>query len=216
MVDIIQFLKDWSWLLEILIAIIVFIAGIFSENKYNLINKVKRWLAIRKNEGADINMTLQYESETDFSNLKKSFKDKFRTYSLEVIKESKIRMDFSFDIFLITLIENQEKKIFVEIKRMGCGIKDLHRKIEEFMNKMVDFEKNKIFKKFISCDIIVKLPYRWSYININKPKGFKVKDYSITIQKTEGFQSEVEIKLDSINMSLNTKEEIIPLLQKLL
>lgn len=103
---------------------------------------------------------------------------------------------------------------------MGCGIRDLRKRITNFLGDMSNFSKedneNKIFSNFLSCNLSILLPYRWRYLTINTPKGFKLKEYVIALQTEDNYKSEVKIRLDKINAILDSEGAIHHLLEMLL
>ncbi len=131
-----------------------------------------------------------------------------------------MRMDFNYGLFSITVLETPDKNIYVKINRMGCGIRDLQSKVSNFLGVMSKFENqngvHKVFNGFLSCTLSVSLPYQWKYITINSPKGFELKEYVIKLKSNDDYKSKIDIRLDKINVVLESKEAILPLLGKLL
>lgn len=209
-------LEEFGTILGIIGSIIFFISffiGIFTENKYNLINRIKRRIAILQNKDVEISIAFTYEINNDFENVKRKIIEQFE--NVNVKRETKTRIDFNSGLYSINIISEAKNNIFIEIERMGCGIKGLKNKINELLGKLnnLTIENNQILKKFLACDIDLSLPYTWSYININTPKKFNLKRYTIELE--EGiFKSQIKIIVDKINIKFNTLQAIFPLLEK--
>ncbi len=212
----IEFLENWNLIFGFIISLytiaIIFI-GIFSENKYNLINRLKRKIAILRNKDVEISISFSYESEANFDKIKKTILEKFN--NIDVKRETKTRIDFTAGSYSINLIQNPKNNIFIEVERIGCGIRGLKEKITNFLGILNDISNSEkpVLEKFLACDIDISLPFIWTYVNINKPKKFKLKKYQIELEEGT-FKSQVKIVMDRINIKLNAKEAVLPVLEK--
>jgi len=191
--------------------------GIFLQNRFNLINRARKLLARLLNKQVVMDLLFLYEGNNTFSDVKNKIKNVLSSEKcFEVLKESKIRLDISYSVFLLTIIQNQKDEISIELKRSSCGIRDIVSKVENFLAVLDKIAESNMFGKFKSGEINLELPYNWDYISIRSPKGFKIKDYIINLEKNDGFKSNIKIISDKINMPIRTKDEIMPLLQRFL
>ena len=72
-----------------------------------------------------------------------------------------------------------------EISSASQGF-SLITKIENFFSILTEVNENyKLFGKFISCDLSLKLPYNWAYVSIFEPKEFELNDYVIKMVGTK-------------------------------
>ena len=184
------------------------------ENKFHILNRMRKWWAIRQNKGTDARISLEYKIEKDFKEVKEKFKTIFRKdKNFRIIKESNTRIDFIYSSFSIKLILNQEGNLFIETDRISCGIKDLKNKINELLGKLRELSNLGIMKEFISGDLSFTLPYKWDNLNVWKPKGLKIKKYSVSFSE-KTYKSEVEISLNKVNIKVDTKEAISHVIEK--
>lgn len=174
---------------------------------------MKRRVAILQNKDAEISMAFNYETSVDFEKVKKKIVERFE--NVDVKRETKTRIDFNSGSYSINVILDAKNNVFIEVERMGCGIRGLKNKINELLGKLNDLStgNNQILEKFLACDIDLSLPYKWSYVNINMPKKFNLKRYIIELEE-DIYKSQVKIIVDKINIKFNTLQAILPLLEK--
>ena len=183
---------------------IVSIVVAIIENKYHVIDKIKKKKSILFNEGTEATMLLEYETHADFEKIKSEFKKFFGSQTdLDIKRNSKINMSFNYNIFSINL--------FIEVERMGCGIKDLKEKIYSFLAKLNNLStengnENVLFN-FISCDLTFSLPYKWFNSNLNVPKNLELNEYIINLTDRE-YKSEIKIRLNKVNVKTDAIESI--------
>lgn len=191
---------------------IVSIVVAIIENKYHLIDKIKKEKSILFNEGTEATMLLEYETHTDFDKIKSIFKETFGGQTnLDIKRNSEINMSFNYNIFSINLISSQSGNLFIEVERMGCGIKNLKEKIYSFLAKLNDlstkYDKEDVLFNFISCDLTFSLPYKWFNSNLNIPKNLELKEYTIDLTDRE-YKSEIKIRLNKVNVKTDAIESI--------
>ena len=184
------------------------------ENKFHIINRLQKRIAIFKNSETTGRISLEYKTESNFEKIKEEIKKSFRKEdNFRVVNESKIRIDFIYDIFSIKLILNQNNNIVIEIEKFGCGIRDLKNKINKILGKLTELPKN-LLTDFIDCDLVFSLPYKWDDMNIMKPKGFTIKKYNIGFSDDNYKSSTVEVSFDKITIKSDAKEAILHLVDK--
>lgn len=201
--------------------VVTFFGGIWAENKYNLISRLKQRYARWRNQRAAINLVLRYvpNEKLDFDCLKNIIKNSFITEYLDyrLLSEKKFKLDIFFDEFTVEIMHDNCNEIYIEILKSSCGIKDLREKVGTFLTVLTRINNEKrLFNGFISCNVTLDLPYTWTYIKIFEPSGFKLKDYSIKMERPDRYKTGVTIHLNSINASLASTEEISFLLDKFL
>lgn len=217
----INFLKDWSWLFDVAQFVVAVLVAIFAEYKLNIINKLLKLIAKIRNKGARANISLEYKTKLSFSEAKARIKEVFRKEVGFVIKrDTNLKLDFNYDIYSISITYNQNKNLFFEVERIGCGINDLKNKINGLLGRLKDLsvgntEKSPTLTEFVGCEIKLALPYKLMAIKVHKPKFFTLKQYNITLED-KNYKSQVEIRLDSINLRFDSKEAINPVLEKFL
>lgn len=182
------------------------------ENKYHIIDKIKKKKSVLFNEGTEATMILEYETHTDFEKIKTRFKETFGGQTnLDIKRNSKINMSFNYNVFSINLISSQSGNLFIEVERMGCGIKNLKEKIYSFLAKLNDLstknDKEDVLFNFISCDLTFSLPYKWFNSNLNIPKNLELKEYTIDLTDRE-YKSEIKIRLNKVNVKTDAIESI--------
>lgn len=182
------------------------------ENKYHIIDKIKKKKSVLFNEGTEATMILEYETHTDFEKIKTRFKETFGGQTnLDIKRNSKINMSFNYNVFSINLISSQSGNLFIEVERMGCGIKNLKEKIYSFLAKLNDLStknnKEDVLFNFISCDLTFSLPYKWFNSNLNIPKNLELKEYTIDLTDRE-YKSEIKIRLNKVNVKTDAIESI--------
>lgn len=193
---------------------ILWVIGLFVENEYHIINRIRKWWAIKSNKETDARISLEYKTTKDFKEVKEDFKRIFRKdKDFRISKDISSRMDFVYDLFSVKLILNQEGNIFINTDRIGCGIKELKNKIGDILEKIRELEKDETIKEFISGDISFTLPYKWDNLNIWKPKGLKIKKYNVSFSENN-YKSEIDISLNKINIKIDTKEAISHIIDK--
>jgi hypothetical protein len=189
------------------------------ENRYHIINRIRKAWAVYKNEGTEARMALEYITNVDFEKIKEEFKNTFRTKDgIDIKKTNSLSMSFTSGIFSINIIKTKMDTIFIEVERIGCGIKNLKERINDFLAKMNELSKKdvngeKILSNFISCDLTFSLPYKWDNLNLYTPKNFKIKGYSVALID-EIYKSEVKISLNSVNIKTDAKEAITQVIEK--
>jgi len=211
-----SFFEEWNLIIGFIITfytIGTIFFGVFSENRYNIVNRIKRRLAILKNKDVIIRLAFSYLVNNSFNEVKKEIIKQFE--NVDVKRETKTKIDFTSGTYSVSIIQNSRNNIFIEIERIGCGIKGLKNKILELLGKLNNLSTgNKpILEKFLACDIDITLPFVWTYININQPKKFNIKRYIIELEEGT-FKSQVKIIMDKINIKLNTLQAIQPILEK--
>ena len=182
------------------------------ENKYHIIDKIKKKKSVLFNEGTEATMILEYETHTDFEKIKTRFKETFGGQTnLDIKRNSKINMSFNYNVFSINLISSQSGNLFIEVERLGCGIKNLKEKIYSFLAKLNDLstknDKEDVLFNFISCDLTFSLPYKWFNSNLNIPKNLELKEYTIDLTDRE-YKSEIKIRLNKVNVKTDAIESI--------
>jgi hypothetical protein len=201
--------------------VVTFFGGIWAEHKYNFISRLKQKYARWRNQRAAINLVLRYEpnEELDFDDLKNIFKNSFINQypDYRLLSEKKFKFDIFFDEFTVEIMHDNCNEIYIEILKSSCGIQDLREKVGTFLTTLTRLNnENRLFKGFISCNVALDLPYTWSYVKIFEPSGFKLKDYSIKMERSDRYKTGVTIHLNSINASLASTEEISFLLDRFL
>ena len=191
---------------------IVSIVVAIIENKYHVIDKIKKEKSILFNEGTEATMLLEYETHTDFDKIKSIFKEIFGGQTnLDIKRNSEINMSFTYNVFSINLISSQSGNLFIEVERMGCGIKNLKEKIYSFLAKLNDLstknDNEDVLFNFISCDLTFSLPYKWFNSNLNIPKNLELKEYTIDLTDRE-YKSEIKIRLNKVNVKTDAIESI--------
>ena len=197
--------------------VIEFFIVIFLENKYNLINRFNRWRAKKSNLQAKIRMSFRFEINSDFNKLKKVFKEKF--IDVEVKKDNDIVLDFNSDIHSIKITHDRsDKTIFIEFYRIGWGIKELKDLIQdEIIAKLNNLiMKDKVLEKFLFCELDLALPYKWSYVNIEKPKGFELKKYIIDFYKKDRKTHLRIITENKLNLKFSSLDIITKVIKQIL
>jgi len=212
-----EFLEEWNLFFGFLFSlwtIIIILIGIFSENKYNVINRIKKRYAFFKNKNAKIDMKFRYETISDFNNIKKSLLEQFN--KPDVKRNTDERLDFTSDIFSVTLILEPDKTAFIHFERMGSGLKYLKEKINVVLRSLGNLSKEQRFSNLLACDLDIILPYTWTYVKINKPRGFNIKNYIIDLDDDE-FKSNIKIMMDNkISFRFKGIDEIYQIIQKVL
>ena len=198
--------------LNLIGTLIVSVIVAIIENKYHIIDKIKKKKSILFNEGTEATMLLEYETQADFEKIKSEFKNFFASQTdFDIKRNSKIKMSFNYNIFSINLISSQTGNLIIEVERMGCGIKDLKDKIYSFLSKLNNIStengnENLLFN-FISCDLTFSLPYKWFNSNLNIPKNLELNEYIINLTDRE-YKSEIKIKLNRVTVKTDAIESI--------
>lgn len=184
------------------------------ENKFHIVNRIRKKISILKNSGTEATLSLEYNIKNDFETIFQKFKDKLRNDKyFKVDKKTNTKIKFQYKSISFNLILTPQKTLFIEIDKIGCGIKDLKEKLNEFLSKIIEFEKDETLKEFISCDLIFTLPYKWDDANLFIPKGLKIKKYNISFLD-EKYKSEIKISLNKVNIKSNTKESLNYIIDK--
>lgn len=195
-------------------------AGIIGEYKYNIINKIIKYKSHVFNEQAEINMNVTYRTKKDFDVVKNGLKDNFQTKydDYHLVNEKLTHMTLNFDIFTVKIIHNEFNEIFFDFYKVSCGIKDLNAKVVKLISTLNEVNRTKrLFETMMSCEVTIYLPYNWTNVKIYPPEGFELDNYLIEVQDHDtDYKTKVGVRLNSINASGNSFEEITSLLQKLL
>ena len=205
---------------------LTFLSGLFSgigvtsiaisliENKYHIVNRIRKEVSILKNSGTEANLSLEYEINESFENIFLKFKEKLRNDKcFKVDKKTGTKIKLQYKSISLNLILTSQKTLFIELDKIGCGIKDLKEKLNEFLGKISEFERDKTLFKFLNCHLIFTLPYKWDNMNIWTPKGLRIKKYNVGFSD-EMYKSEVEISLNKVNIKSDTKESISYIIDK--
>lgn len=188
----------------------------FIENKFHVINRIKKNYSIWKNKVTDASLSLEYKPKGSFKEVKGKFKEIFRKEKdFIVIKETDTKMIFQYGIFSLTILENSQKNIFIGTSKISSGIKDLKERINTFLGEINKIEKTNVLGSFIDCDLSFSLPYKWDSINIWRPKGLEIKKYSISLSE-KTFKSQVEISLNKVNLKSDTLQSLSYIIEKFL
>jgi hypothetical protein len=184
------------------------------ENKFHIVNRIRKFIAVKRNKDTDATLSLEYKTEKDFEEIIDTFKKVFRKdKDFKMIKKTNIKIVFQYGSFTINVIKNQQNNIFIETERIGSGIRGLKDKINGFLGYIREIENSKIVSDFIGCDLTFSLPYKWDNMNIWVPKGLKIKNYNIGFSE-ETFKSQVEISLNKVNIKSDTLQSINYLIEK--
>lgn len=115
------------------------------------------------------------------------------------------------------MVLSEDNTVFIHFERMGSGIRLLKDKINEVLRLLSNLSKENIVENLIACDIDIDLPYTWTYIKINKPKGFRIKEYVIDIEDESEFKSKIQIRMDNkICLKFKGIDDIYQIIQKVL
>ena len=183
------------------------------ENKFHIINRIRKRTAILKNEGTDAILSLEYKIDKPFKIIVEKFKEKLRNESFGVDRITNTKAKFRYKTVSFEIILNVQGNLFIEIDKIGCGIRDLKDKLNEFLGKIREIEKEGVLNDFISCDLSFTLPYKWDNLNILIPKGLVLKKYNVGFLD-ETYKSEVELKLNKVNIKSDTLQSINYLVEK--
>lgn len=184
------------------------------ENKYHIINRIRKRMAILKNSGTDASLSLEYKIDKSLNEIIEKFKEKLRggkDFGVDKITNTKAKFRYGSVSFEIIL--NSQGNLFIEIDKIGCGIRDLKDKINEFLGKIREIEKDGFFLEFIGCDLSFTLPYKWDNLNIWIPKGLELKRYNIEFSD-KTYKSEIDIRLNKVNIKSDTLQSINYLVEK--
>lgn len=184
------------------------------ENKYHIINRIRKGIALIKNSGTEASLSLEYKISNSFEEVLESFKNKLRSETgFKVVKKNNTSVKLEYGTISLNLIHNSKGNLFIELERMGCGIRDLKENLNIFLGKINEFERNKIIKEFIGCDLSFTLPYKWDDLNIWVPNGLKVKKYNVAFSDNS-YKSDVEISVNKVNIKSNALQSINYLVEK--
>lgn len=177
------------------------IIGLLIEDKYDLLNRLRKKWAIVTNKGANARLIFTFETETDFNIIKNEVHSMFGEGTKKI--DNEIKLDFSNSHYSVIVFKVSIKEVYVEIERMESGLRDLSKKISEII---IDFEgliNKKIFRSLLNCKLDLELPFQWKLIRIKKPKGFVIENYIINMEDQE---SKTKIKIIMENtVSINFK-----------
>ena len=183
------------------------------ENKYHIINRIRKRMAILKNSGTDASFSLEYKINKSFEVVVDKFKEKLRGKDFGVDKITNTKAKFRYRSISFEIILNAQGNLFIEVDKIGCGIRDLKDKINEFLGKIREIEKDGLFSDFICCDLSFTLPYKWDNLNIWIPKGLELKKYSVGFSD-KTYKSEIDLKLNKVNIKSDTLQSINYLVEK--
>ena len=206
-------------MLSVLGIVLTVFFGVYGEYKLNMASRINKYGSHIFNKKTEIKMNITYRPKKEFDIIKKELKgyfiDKYDNYSL--LNEKSSYITINFDIFTAKIIHTESNELFFDIFKTGCGINDLNSKVGKLISTLNEINKTKgLFDKLISCEINIYLPYNRDYVKIYPPKGFKLENYKIEIQDKDDYKTKVAVRLNSINASGDTFEEITSLLRKLL
>ena len=208
-----------NWIIVLISSATSIFGGILLQHKFNLWNKLHQKYAHLKNLGATAKLSMRFEPNADFNYVKNSMKNVFITKfsDYRMLNEQTYKITLYFDEITVIVTQDNFNEIFIEVMDLSSGINDLTNKIENFFSILTEVNENyKLFGKFISCDLSLKLPYNWAYVSIFEPKEFELNDYVIKMVGTKGYKTNVEMRLNGVNATLSSVEEISFLLGKLL
>ena len=183
------------------------------ENKYHIVNRIRKRMAILKNSGTDASFSLEYKINKSFEVVVDKFKEKLRGKDFGVDKITNTKAKFRYRSISFEIILNAQGNLFIEVDKIGCGIRDLKDKINEFLGKIREIEKDGLFSDFICCDLSFTLPYKWDNFNIWIPKGLELKKYSVGFSD-KTYKSEIDLKLNKVNIKSDTLHSINYLVEK--
>ena len=183
------------------------------ENKYHIVNRIRKRMAILKNSGTDASFSLEYKINKSFEVVVDKFKEKLRGKGFGVDKITNTKAKFRYGSISFEIILNAQGNLFIEVDKIGCGIRDLKDKINEFLGKIREIEKDGLFSDFICCDLSFTLPYKWDNFNIWIPKGLELKKYSVGFSD-KTYKSEIDLKLNKVNIKSDTLHSINYLVEK--
>ena len=183
------------------------------ENKYHIVNRIRKRMAILKNSGTDASFSLEYKINKSFEVVVDKFKEKLRGKGFGVDKITNTKAKFRYGSISFEIILNAQGNLFIEVDKIGCGIRDLKNKINEFLGKIREIEKDGLFSDFICCDLSFTLPYKWDNFNIWIPKGLELKKYSVGFSD-KTYKSEIDLKLNKVNIKSDTLQSINYLVEK--
>jgi hypothetical protein len=189
------------------------------ENKFHIINRIKKSWAILLNKETSARLALEYETKLSFSDIITEIKKRFRGEpSFRIVKQTNIRMDIIYDAFSIKLIQNQDNNVFLEVERISCGIKDLRAKINKLLGKLNELSGKGLGKQilsgFLTCDLSFSLPYKWDDLNMWTPKGLEIKKYNVSFTDKDYKSSEVEVSLNKVSIKTDAREAVLSIINK--
>lgn len=212
---VLETLKEWSWLISLILSGILPLLALFLEHKFHLVNKLKKKFAIWFNKEAKIEIYLNYQTEEEFEETKKQFKDIFRKKGIKVLKSNDIEFVFNIDTYSISLtLDNftrEDKTISVDVERMASGIKSLKPKLDDVKGFLSEISKSnkKILASLESIEINIYLPYKWECFSLVTPKNFLIKEYNVKMGHiNEHYKSEVKINMKNITITSNSWDAI--------
>lgn len=184
------------------------------ENKYHIINRIRKRIALLGNKGTEASLSLEYKSDKPFDKIVEEFKNKLRNQgNIRIVKSTNTSVKIEYGINSLNLMKNVKGNFFIELERMGCGIKELKDKLNSFLGLVSQLETKKVLGEFVGCDLSFTLPYKWDDMNLWVPSGLKVKKYNVSFSD-ENYKSDIDVSVNKVNIRSNAISSINHLVEK--
>lgn len=203
--------------IEIIIAILLVPFSMAIENRFGVINSIKKIIYKIIPSPSQIKISIIFHSSQPFEIIKKNITDHFREKykKISTKKNSSQTLEFMVDdSFLISVFQNPNDEVTIITNKIKSTTKDIKKDVRKILDVLTDtkddisksnFNEMLFYEK--EFEIFLYLPFSDTYTKFYSPKNVIVKDFEVYFSDLE-FDRVIKLKADYIKIQTMKRYEL--------
>lgn len=188
-----------------LISLIVWLLGIWAQDKANIAQKIKiKYYKFRNIKESQFKVIVHYGSNEGFKDISEKLKNQIKEdsygWGITDVNHNNSSHEFEVDnLFNIKLDEVNPGKYTIRTSKISSGIRNLGGKYSKLKSFFDDLERNFHLERE-EMTIYLYLPFNESFVKPMMPKGVSVRSYDFALDSNSS-ASEITLTNDKITVS---------------
>ena len=206
-----------SFLSEIGVKILIAILLMVIENRFGVINAIKKTIYKIIPSPSQIKIIIIFHSSQPFKIIKKNITDHFREKykKISTKKNSYQTLEFMVDdSFSISVFQNPNDEVTILTNKIKTTTKDIKKDVRKILDVLTDTKdeisksnNNEMLFYEKEFEIYLYLPFNDTYTKIYSPKNVIVKDFEVYFTDLE-FDRVIKLKADYLKIQTMKRYEL--------
>ena len=202
---------------EILITILFMLISMVIENRWGVINAIKKTIYKIIPSPSQIKIIIIFHSSQPFKIIKKNITDHFREKykKISTKKNSYQTLEFMVDdSFSISVFQNPNDEVTILTNKIKTTTKDIKKDVRKILDVLTDTKdeisksnNNEMLFYEKEFEIYLYLPFNDTYTKIYSPKHVIVKDFEVYFTDLE-FDRVIKLKADYLKIQTMKRYEL--------
>lgn len=202
---------------EILITILFMLISMVIENRWGVINAIKKTIYKIIPSPSQIKIIIIFHSSQPFKIIKKNITDHFREKykKISTKKNSYQTLEFMVDdSFSISVFQNPNDEVTILTNKIKTTTKDIKKDVRKILDVLTDTKdeisksnNNEMLFYEKEFEIYLYLPFNDTYTKIYSPKNVIVKDFEVYFTDLE-FDRVIKLKADYLKIQTMKRYEL--------